>query len=218
MTCLLCAFEKCKVIPITEKKILKTYFQCDQCQLIFLNPADRLSAEKENQRYLRHQNKVTDSGYQEFVKPLFEAVVKTFSQTCRGLDFGSGPDSAISYLLLNANYSLEKYDPFFHPDKNVLKPNTYDFIIICEVAEHFYQPLNEFQKLKTYLKAGGSVLIMTSLWKQQTNFKNWSYRRDSTHVCFYSKETFHWIGQAIGFSRVQILKDQIIILESGSVT
>src|SRR3990167_1783863 len=129
-----------------------------------------------------------------------------------GLDHGSGKDSAIHYLLKQRQYQLEKYDPFFvnHPER--LQTEKYDYIVVCEVAEHFYDPCAEFEKLKSLLKSGGTLFVMTSLWSQDVDFINWSYRRDSTHVCFYSVKTF-----STQFT-VEVEAPNLIILHDNRVT
>ena len=30
-------------------------------------------------------------------------------------------------------------------------------------------------------------------------FRSWSYKNDLTHICFYSPETFRWLGRETGF-------------------
>ena len=172
---------------IADKTI---YHQCLSCEIVYMDSKHHLDLKAEEARYLLHQNNVTDIGYQNFVSPLKNAVLERFNENHVGLDFGSGKDSAISYLLNQKNYKVNKYDPFFQPDKIVLKTNTYDYIVVCEVAEHFYNPKFEFIKLKSYLKPHGILFVMTSLITADVDFKTWSYRRDSTHVCFYTDKTF----------------------------
>ena len=173
-----------------------------------MDSVHRLDSKSEEQRYLLHENIVTDEGYQNFVAPLKRAILDRFHQNHLGLDFGSGKDSAISYALRQQNYKINQYDPFFKPDASVLKPKTYDYIIICEVAEHFYNPRAEFLKLKSYLKAGGVLFVMTSLRTGAIDFKTWSYRRDSTHVCFYTEKTLQTEF------KTEVLADNLILLRT----
>lgn len=202
MICLWCDSLAIKQIVVDTT----TYHQCSNCEIVFMDSKQRLDLKAEEARYLLHQNKVTDAGYQNFVLPLKNAVIERFDQNHLGLDYGSGKDSAISYLLSEKNYKINKYDPFFQPDKNVLVNHTYDYIIVCEVAEHFYNPKAEFAKLKSYLKPQGILFVMTSLITAHVNFKSWSYRRDSTHVCFYADKTFKTKF------KTQVLADNLILL------
>lgn len=206
MACILCGSEKLSNCLVDKK----TYFSCSGCDLIFLNPEERLSAALEKARYQKHENNVLDQGYQKFVGPLFDSVTKVYLPTHAGLDYGSGPGSAISHLLGVANYNVQKYDPFFFNQPQILKENSFDYIIVCEVAEHFYDPLSEFTKLKTYLKPGGSLFVMTSLVTSAIDFATWSYRRDVTHVCFYSETTCQYLKEKFNFKSVEIKNHQVI--------
>ncbi|MFW6248472.1 MAG: 2-polyprenyl-3-methyl-5-hydroxy-6-metoxy-1,4-benzoquinol methylase, partial [Bacteroidota bacterium] len=40
---------------------------------------------------------------------------------------------------------------------------------------------------------GGYLLIKTNLMAGQSNFKNWQYRNDPTHVFLYTPQTIHYI-------------------------
>jgi SAM-dependent methyltransferase len=194
MTCILCGSEKL-VSQVIEKK---TYFSCATCELIFLNPEERLSQDDEKARYELHENDVLDSGYQAFVAPLFTQITQKVSKTAVGLDYGSGKDSAISYLLNQAGYKIRKFDPYFFVDCEALQ-RTYDYVVVCEVAEHFCYPDKQFEKLKKLLNPGGFLFIMTSLKTPQIDFTQWSYRRDVTHVCFYSEKTLVYLTKQFGF-------------------
>ncbi|MBC7465424.1 MAG: class I SAM-dependent methyltransferase [Bdellovibrio sp.] len=188
----------------------QTYWRCESCALIFLDPSERLDTAKEKARYEKHENNVLDQGYQQFVNPLYQAVTKSQSPEDKGLDYGSGPDSAISHLLKLEKYNILKYDPYFCDEPQILTANTYDYIIVCEVAEHFYDPKSEFEKLKSYLKPGGHLFVMTSLMTDQIDFATWSYRRDVTHVCFYSAPTCDFIKTQAGFKSAHVHANLVI--------
>ena len=85
------------------------------------------------------------------------------------------------------------YDPFFYPDKDVLTKQ-YDFITCTETVEHFHNPWKEFNTLNTILKPNGWLGVMTSFLTTDVMFENWYYRRDPTHVTFYSEKTFQVIA------------------------
>lgn len=208
--CLLCEANHLEQIKIADK----TYWQCLACDFLFLNPSDRLSAAEEKSRYEKHENNVLDQGYQNFVAPLYEEITKQVNKTDAGLDYGSGKDSAISYLLKQASYHVQKFDPYFYNDPSVLIENTFDYIIVCEVAEHFYDPKAEFLRLKSYLKPGGYLFVMTSLVTDKIDFANWSYRRDSTHVCFYSEKSCQYLQRKFGFKSMKIVGSHIIVFQN----
>lgn len=213
MNCILCNSPHLTLIQVLEKKQARNYFRCKACYIIFLDPALRLSSGDEKKRYEKHQNNVTDLGYQSFVKPLADTVIQRVDQMgSLGLDYGSGKDSAISYLLQQQNFRIEKYDPYFNPQVEKLRPRIYDYIVACEVIEHFYNPAAELEKIKSLLKPGGKLFIMTSLWSEDIRFETWPYRRDSTHVCFFSASSFTWIAKKLNFEKLEIITKSMIIL------
>lgn len=210
MNCILCQTSLLSSFPIKDL----SYWHCDHCDLIFLDPNLRLSQQGEKTRYEKHENDVLDVGYQAFVDPLFQSILRNQTMTQVGLDFGSGKDSAISHLLSKNNYVVNKFDPFFNPDSSVLVANRYDYIILCEVAEHFYDPAEEFKKLKSFLKPEGYLYMMTSLKTDAIDFANWTYRRDSTHVCFYTLRTCDYLKEKLGFSEFSVFGPNLIVFKN----
>src|SRR5690606_15211980 len=101
-------------------------------------------------------------------------------------------------MLTQAGHQMSLYDPVFQPDTEALQ-RTYDFITCTEVAEHFHQPAQEFDRLNTLLKPGGWLAIMTSFQTDDSAFANWHYRRDPTHVVIYKEETFYWLARHYGW-------------------
>lgn len=212
LTCLLCDGERLNVIKITERKGEILYLHCEGCNFIFLSKDHRLSPEDEKKRYLLHENTILDPGYQNFVMPLKNEILDRCRPNSIGLDYGAGVNSAISYLLEQSGYSVQRYDPFFNDDMRTLVPESYDYTIICEVAEHFYSPRQEFEKLKSLVKPGGFLFLLTSLKTADIDFSTWSYRRDPTHVCFYSEKAFQWFEDSLGLEIVKIEKPNLIVL------
>jgi len=101
---------------------------------------------------MTHNNDVNDSGYHKFVSPIVNAVLNDFLPEHKGLDFGAGTGPVISKLLTDRNYQIKQYDPYFFNLPELLQKK-YDYIVCCEVIEHFYDPDKEFQLLKSLLKA-----------------------------------------------------------------
>lgn len=80
------------------------------------------------------------------------------------------------------------------------------------MIEHFHEPYQEFNRLYSLLNPGGKLYCMTELFRNETNFKNWSYHDDFTHVFFYHPETIKWIQNEYGFAKAEI-QGRLIILE-----
>ncbi|RFN57758.1 class I SAM-dependent methyltransferase [Marixanthomonas ophiurae] len=179
------------------------FYRCNTCDLVYKASTHYPSQKNEKERYLTHNNDITDIGYQNFVSPIVNAVATDFSTNALGLDFGAGTGPVITKMLSDKGYSLTLYDTFFHPDREVLKL-PYDYIVCCEVMEHFHNPDKEFLLLKSLLKPNGKLYCMTDLFSIKTNFENWHYKNDKTHVVFYSETTLKWIQQSFNFTDVEI--------------
>ncbi len=193
------------------EKDARLYHACRGCELRFVDPLHRPSPEAEQARYLLHRNDVHDPGYRAFVRPLFEAIQARVPPGAAGLDFGCGPASALGHMLESAGFALRRFDPFFHPDRASLA-QSYDFVAACEVIEHLFAPQAELERLRGLLRPGGWLAAMTLLWTPEVDFARWHYRRDPTHVAFYSAATFRWIAAHFGFAAPEILGDRVILL------
>jgi 2-polyprenyl-3-methyl-5-hydroxy-6-metoxy-1,4-benzoquinol methylase len=174
-----------------------------------MDNGDRLKKTEEALRYLDHNNDVTDQGYQQFVSPITSAILQFHSQEQQGLDFGAGTGPVIAKLLADKNFNVVLYDPFFHNDRAVLNEQ-YDFIICCEVMEHFYQPDKEFSLLKRLLKPNGRLYCMTDLYHENIDFPNWYYQKDNTHVFFYHQQSLVYIKDKFHFSELSVA-DRLIV-------
>jgi SAM-dependent methyltransferase len=167
-----------------------------------MHPNSYIAAEAEKQRYEAHNNDVEDPRYQKFVAPIVAAVQAHYTNNSTGLDFGAGTGPVITKMLEDDGYQIALWDPFFHPNATVLETH-YDFIVCCEVIEHFHKPDEEFKQLYKLLKPGGRLFCKTDLLPD-TSFKDWYYITDPTHVIFYSEGSLRWIQENFGFSEVQI--------------
>jgi SAM-dependent methyltransferase len=193
------------------EKDARRYHACRCCDLRFVDPRDRLPREEERARYLLHRNDVHDAGYRGFVRPLYDAIRKRVPTGATGLDFGCGPASALGHMLDGAGFALSRFDPFFHPDAASLA-KTYDFVAACEVLEHVFAPHRELERLHGLLRPGGWLAAMTLLWSDGVDFAGWHYRRDATHVAFYSSASFRWIAGRFGFDALEILGERVVLL------
>ena len=176
------------------KKMDEYYYDCDVCKAIVMDEKHYLTADEEKAEYEIHNNDVNDIRYQNFTMPITNYVIEKFLPEHKGLDFGSGTGPVISSMLKEKGYDIVQYDPFFTPDENIFN-DLYDYILSCEVFEHFHNPKMEIDRLTSLLKANGMLLIMTMLYNDQIDFKKWHYRNDGTHVFIYRKETIAYIAR-----------------------
>lgn len=201
--------EPCPLCGAAGQALFKQlYLICDGCGGIFMGKSFRLPPALEKARYETHNNDVEDPGYQKFATPVAEAVWQTWQPHHHGLDFGCGPGPVVSKLLLDRGYNIRQYDPFFC-DKPELLEQKYDYIVCCEVVEHFYEPLLEFRRLHNLLRPGGRLICKTHLYTPATDFSRWYYKNDETHVFIYQARTMEWIKATVGFSALTI-NDRII--------
>lgn len=188
------------------------FYKCNTCQGIFRPRHTFFNALTEKMHYEQHNNDVNDLGYQNFVAPIVNEILKDFSPNDKGLDFGSGTGPVIAKLLQEKGYQVENYDVFFEnvPERLMQK---YNYISCCEVMEHFHSPLKEFELLHSMLLPNGKLYCKTELFKNQVLFENWYYKNDLTHVFIYQEETLHWIQKNLPFKKVSIL-NKIIVFET----
>lgn len=205
MQCLLCKNQSKLFKTINSKK----YYKCNNCSSVMLCPKDYISAEEEKKRYLTHNNDVEDKRYQKFTSPITNTVKKNFTTNSIGLDYGAGTGPVITSQLNKSGYKVNLYDPFFHPHKENLK-TSYDYIISCEVIEHFHNPSEEFERLNSLLKPKGKLILMTDLYDKNIDFENWYYKNDETHVFFYHKEALNWIKKKYNFKQLKVDKRLIV--------
>ena len=215
-TCPLCSHKADYFLNFATKMNNRTYYRCKNCVSVHLQKNEILNFKQEKQRYAMHNNDVEDARYQKFVSPLSKQILKDQNKDAKGLDYGCGPGPVITHILKNNGFhNIALYDPYFFPDKNKLKEK-YQFIICCEVIEHFSHPAKEFIKIKNLLVPNGKFYGKTELLYKDLNidgFKEWWYKNDPTHCFFYSKETLKYITELNGFSSL-IIKDKFFVLSN----
>ena len=205
MPCSLCNCTTRKFESINDRD----YVQCMNCKAILLSSEFFLSPQEEKQRYSLHNNDITDPRYINFVNPIVEHVTLDFTPEAKGLDFGCGTGPVITSELTKKGFKVKLYDPYFKPDTNVLEKK-FDFIVCCEVMEHFQNPIREFRLLRALLKENGKLYCKTEMWEQSMDFNLWHYKNDPTHVIFYSAETLKWIQENLNFSKVETLENHLV--------
>ncbi|RUO23852.1 methyltransferase [Aliidiomarina minuta] len=188
----------------------REFYRCNQCQLIFVPPEFRLSAEEERDVYQLHQNDPNDPGYRKFLSRTFESMQALLAPGAEGLDFGSGPGPTLSLMFKEAGFSCQDYDIFYahHPE---LLATQYDFITATEVFEHLGDPAQVLKQLLACLKPGGLLAIMTQRPQGKDAFSRWRYPMDPTHISFFSAETFDWIRNHWQLNELYRGKDVVIL-------
>lgn len=218
VTCSLCRSET-KPEFVTQVPI-RRYWYCEACDFTFLDPSERLSSEDEANFYRLHDNRLEDSGYREFIRPLCAAVGDRVHHQAEGLDFGSGAVPIFGSVLaeIRPDVRVACFDPVFAPDAALLDPVSvgqgYDFIAMSEVAEHLFDVREEFLRLRSLLNENGMLFIQTSLRTDAIDFSSWYYRRDPTHVSFLSARSLASVATVCGFHPPEILGSKHAVLKA----
>lgn len=192
----------------------RSYWQCDNCQLVFVAPSEHLNEADEKERYDLHENNADDEGYLHFLNKLIKPFSERLPAGSQGLDFGCGPGPTVSLMLEELGHKVECYDKYYANDVSLLA-KSYDFVTSTEVLEHLREPREELQRLTRMLRPNGYLGIMTKLLPPFEKFADWHYKRDLTHICFYSERTFEWVADYWDLS-LEIIGNDVVILQSGN--
>ena len=179
---------------------------------MFVPPAAWPDAAAEKARYDQHRNDPADPAYRRFLGRLAGPLVARVAPGAEGLDFGCGPGPALAAMLGEHGLKVALYDPFYAPDRSALG-RTYDFVTATEVLEHLHRPAETLDLLFGLLKPGGWLGVMTKPVRPPEALDAWRYARDPTHVCFYSGETFAYIGAHWRAEPVSI-EDDVVLLRN----
>lgn len=188
--CPLCGSDD--LYPLSCKERL--YYRCRTCELVHLEPAQRLSEQAEKAVYDDHENTVDDPGYRRFLSRAFDQVRQQQPPPAKGLDFGCGPGPALVEMAREAGYEMSLYDKYYHPDLASLQQQ-YDFITCTEVVEHLADPLTVLDQLWSLLTPNGLLVLQTKRVLDDDRFRSWHYRNDPTHITFFAETSFRWLAQ-----------------------
>jgi 2-polyprenyl-3-methyl-5-hydroxy-6-metoxy-1,4-benzoquinol methylase len=213
-TCIVCG---AKTNTLTDSELTNPepviYHVCTTCDLITKAPFTHPTHEDEKTLYTHHNNSMENVGYVNMFNRFIATAVDPFITKGDGLDFGSGPGPVLYELLKQKGFNMYHFDPFFNNDTTVLQ-HTYDLITSTEVFEHLSDPLNTFKQLASMLNDNGILAIMTSFHpKDDTQFLSWWYRRDATHIAFYTENTFHTLLKRTKLKQIYTNHKNIIVFK-----
>ena len=193
----------CRLCGSSDTRLLyegpsRPFHHCRVCDLVFVPERFLLSPEAERERYLLHENDPADEGYRTWLRNLLDEVTPLVAPGAEGLDYGCGAPAVLVMMLRERGFRVEGWDLYFAPDATLLE-RTYDFVTCSETAEHFREPLAEFERLGRLLRPGAVLGVMTQMLADWCGFRDWHYHSDATHVCFYSQRTMRRIGERFGW-------------------
>lgn len=173
----------------------REYHSCSKCGLVFVPRVFFITYEAEKAKYDKHTNFPDDLVYQDYLKQIMGPVLNRISEGACGLDFGSGPGPTLSKMFESRGFQTDIYDAFYAPNEDVFS-KTYDFVTACEVVEHLHNPQIELDRLFNLLKPDGVLAIKTQFLPLKDEFSDWYYKRDLTHVCFFSEQSFKFLADS----------------------
>ena len=211
--CKICAS---KTKTIFDQQFEQNYYHCPNCEFIFLDESKTISAEQEKEQYKFHKNTPDNQGYVKMFQDFIEQAIKPYkNQIKTALDFGSGPGPVLASLLKHEGFKVDIYDKHFAPEK-VYQGKKYDLITATEVFEHLKDPLATLKLLQSLLNKNGLIAIMTLFHNsKEEDFKKWWYRRDATHICFYTPKTFEVMAEKLGMEVLLTDDKRICVLVAG---
>ena len=208
--CLICNNDT-KILNDSQIKV--TYSVCDKCGFIHKNKEHHVDKEEEHRQYTLHNNSFNSEGYVNIFKKLIKNYITPLHDKGNILEYGSGPGPVLKELLIKEGHTVYDFDPFFNENKEY-QNHQYNLITSTEVVEHFHNPLNEFEHLASLLEPSGYLLIMTRLRTATLDeFLNWWYRRDTTHVSFYTMESLIIIAKKFSLKIVKTNDINVIIFQ-----
>lgn len=188
-----------KTDAFDDTKFDNSYGYCHNCEFIGIETEQHMTFSEERSEYDRHENSIENEGYVAMFKNFLDAAVIPFVTEGEGLDFGSGPEPVLAQVMeRDYEFKMDYYDLHYQP-KRLYEEKTYDLIVSTEVMEHLHEPLDIMQILADHLKPGG-ILAMMTLFHENDNekFLDWWYRRDVTHIGFFTPKTFEVLAEIVG--------------------
>lgn len=196
MKCLIC---KSETKTINDLQFELNYFSCEKCGFIAQDRDSTVSFDEERVEYDRHENNIENEGYVNYFKKFIDKALIPYADLGVGLDFGSGPEPVFSQVMKrDYDAKMDIYDLHYQTEE-VYQGKYYDYIVSTEVIEHVSNPLEFLTLLAKHLKPGGVIALMTLFHTcNDAAFLQWWYRRDITHISFFTPMTFRYMAQKLG--------------------
>ncbi len=185
---------------IKDEQFDISYYYCKTCEFMQMDDSKRVPFDKEREVYDRHENSIECEGYVNMFQNFINSAVIPFKSSGLALDFGSGPEPVLTQIIKrDYEFDIDNYDLHFQPEK-VYEGKKYDVIVSTEVVEHLPDPMEVFRLFHDLLEDGGVLAFMTLFHENDDDaFLKWWYRRDETHISFFTVKTLENIAKSIGF-------------------
>jgi len=210
----LCKICHSKTRVISDIKNSISYYRCDRCGFIYLDNSFIIDAVSEKKHYAKHNNSFECKGYVEmFEKFIDKAILPYLSTLKKALDFGCGHTPVLAELLKQKGLEVDIYDLYFFP-KKVYESRFYDLITSTEVFEHLEDPKVILESLVKKLNSNGYIVLMTQFPPNSDEaFIKWWYRRDVTHISFFTPKSFEIMAEELGLKVLKIVDKNIVVFK-----
>jgi hypothetical protein len=192
-TCTLCLKADC---PQYCSDAFRHYYQCRDCGLIFVPPAEYVSLIDEKKRYSLHDNTFDNLDYRTYLAEYSREIRRIPINQPSCLDFGSGQHRVLEKILREQGIDCSSYDPLYEIGLEV-QAKTYDVIFCCEVLEHLRDLSNGLALMRKLIRRSGYLILRTQLLTPEIAFEKWWYKEDKTHINFFSAQTIQKIAGII---------------------
>ena len=210
---------KCKICQssvssmVDEKKKL-TYYRCVECGFISLDDRDMVDKVVEKKHYEKHNNTLKCTGYVEMFEKFIDEALSPYVDNIKiVLDFGCGEGDVLGHILKEKGLEVDSYDIYFYP-KKIYENKQYDLITSTEVFEHLQDPQKILKTLVNLLNTDGYIILMTKFPpKDDKVFLAWWYRRDITHISFFTPQSFEIMAETLGLKVLKTINDNIVVFQ-----
>lgn len=199
------------------KEDYRTFYLCPQCSLIFT--MDFPNKTFQEKHYKSQWETANSTFWKDQVNGLL-SIIEKCNVSGRILDFGSGSGETVNELLRRGK-DVTPVDPLttgYLKDQNY--PHKFNIVIAIEVIEHLHNLLEEINEISNVLTEDGIVICTTQLTNffidtenAQTQFTNWWYKNDQTHVNFFCNKTIIKLAELGSYSSVDIYENKAFVLK-----
>jgi len=197
-----------------DKKKGMTYYRCLSCGFVSLDDDFIIDKNSEKKHYEKHNNSFECTGYVKMFETFInQAILPYRASINRALDFGCGHTPVLAELLKRENLNVDHYDYYFFP-KEVYKEKRYDLITSTEVFEHLKEPKKVLKTLVNSLNDKGYIVLMTQFPpSDDEEFLKWWYRRDITHISFFTPQSFEVMADEMGLKLLNVIDNNIVLFQ-----
>lgn len=209
-----CKICKNKVSLIVDDKKSLIYYRCHSCGFVALDDKYVLDKIEEKCKYDQHNNSLENKGYVKMFEDFIDLAIEPYRKNIQTvLEFGSGPEPVLSKLLEHRGLEVDIYDLYYSPQK-IYEGKKYDLITSTEVFEHLQNPLEILELLVKHLHTTAYMVVMTKFPpKDDKEFLAWWYRRDPTHISFFTAESFEFMAKSVGLKVLNTINKNIVVFQ-----